>query len=216
MSHSTEAVLASRTLADESVQRALSEISGNAELVRLALAGRMLLITAAERAVSGWHKYGVSTKDISDWSSDAVLRQCRWTLINDPAHVTTSARAIFAVFLTGGLVLLATFSGFLLRFFFWRWLCVFTIQWRMRTAAHLHQVAIKRGQEEKFWPAGIEVWPVGRGFIDRVGVVCTHKGYHAVYRLDAELRYLRQREIREKGGSINKGSLEIPEIIPLT
>ncbi|KAH6888183.1 hypothetical protein B0T10DRAFT_574216 [Thelonectria olida] len=188
MAGNSESLLASQTLLDESMQIASQELSAHSELIRLALADRARLITAAERAASDWRKYdpivadaGVLTKELG--------RQCQWTLLRDASgRVTTSARAIIIMSTVGGVLLLLTFSGPVLRALFWGQLSMFTLRWRMRTAAYLHRATVERGEDDRFWPGGVDdEWPVGKGVVDKVGLVHTSGGYHAVYRPDAEL-----------------------------
>ncbi|KAL2192280.1 hypothetical protein P885DRAFT_48064 [Corynascus similis CBS 632.67] len=185
-----EAVLASQTLSRGSIQTAIQDLSGHSELIRLALADRARLIASAERAASGWRKYDASAVAFDGENlTQALKQQCQWTLVSDPrGRVTTSTRAIIILSTVGGIPLLLTFTGPLWRFLFWRHLFVFTLRWRMRTAAHLHRTTIERGEDDRFWPGGVEdEWPVGKGVVDKVGLVFTGSGYHAVYRPDAEL-----------------------------
>jgi hypothetical protein len=188
---SSESVYASRTLSLGSTQLVPQLISGHAELVRLALMSRMLLLTAANRAVSGWRKY--VSPGLPMWTVDASEEQlatCRLTLMEEQGKITTSAWVIFVVVFIGGILLLVSFTGPLLRYFFWKRLCVFTIRWRLRTAPHLHRIALERGDPSLFWPGdATDEWPTGRGCADRVGLVETCTGYHAVYAPDAQLRY---------------------------
>ncbi|KAH7111889.1 hypothetical protein B0J11DRAFT_191629 [Dendryphion nanum] len=188
MTGSSESILAGRTLVDETVQKAPGEISSYSELTRLALAGRAMLVMSAERAASGWRRY---TRDIPKAPvsmPDAVLQQCQWTLVRDAAHITTSAPAILAISMVGGLVLLLTFIGPALRLLSWKPLFIFTIRWRLRTAAHLHRTTIERGEERRFWPGSVEQeWPDGSGFVENIGLIASDGGLHAVYRDDAQL-----------------------------
>ncbi|KAK4246243.1 hypothetical protein C7999DRAFT_15611 [Corynascus novoguineensis] len=185
-----EAVLASQTLLEGSTQMAVQDLSAHSELIRLALADRARLVASAERAASGWRKYDPSAVALDGGNLTQELRQqCQWTLVSDPTgRVTTSTRAIIILSIVGGIPLLLTFTGPLWRFLFWRQLFVFTLRWRMRTAAHLHRTTIERGEDDRFWPGGVEdEWPVGKGVVDKVGLVSTGSGYHAIYRPDAEL-----------------------------
>ncbi|KAL6412938.1 hypothetical protein AUP68_02432 [Ilyonectria robusta] len=188
---SSESVYASRTLSLGSTQLAPRDISGHAEIVRLALTSRMLLLTSANRAVAGWLKY--VSPGLPVWTVDVTEEQlatCRLTLMEQRGKITTSAWVILIIVLTGGVLLLLSFTGPLLRYFFWKRLCVFTIRWRLRTAPHLHRIALERGDPSLFWPGdATDEWPTGRGFADRVGLVETFTGYHAVYAPDAQLRY---------------------------
>ncbi|KAM5349918.1 hypothetical protein ACJ41O_006423 [Fusarium nematophilum] len=189
---SSESVYASRTLSLGSNQLAPREISGHSEIVRLALASRMLLLNSATRAVSGWRNYVSSGLPV--WKTETTQEQldtCQLTLMEDPGHITASAWSIITIVVIGGVLLLLSFTGPLLRFVFWRWLCVFTVRWRLRTAPHLHRMTLERGDPSLFWPGGaVDEWPIGSGHVDRVGLVNSFAGYHAVYRPDAHLGYL--------------------------
>lgn len=204
---SSESIFASRTLTLGTTQLAPSEISGHAELVRLALSSRMLLVTAARRAVSGWLKY--VSPGLPVWmvqATDAQLDTCRTTLMERPGRITTSGWEILVAVLVGGVLLLLSFTGPVLRFFFWERLCVFTIRWRLRTAPHLHRTAVERGDPGRFWPGGAaDEWPVGTGWVDNVGLVESVTGYHAVYRADARLiRVVRERRwLKGRGDEID-------------
>ncbi|PVI00417.1 hypothetical protein DM02DRAFT_395496 [Periconia macrospinosa] len=187
MTGSSESILAGRTLSDETTQLAPWEISGHSELVRLALAGRAMLVTSAERAASGWRKYTTGVPAEPGETLEAVLQQCRWTLVQDATRITTSGRSILIISVVGGLLLLLTFTGPVLRLLCWKPLFIFTIRWRLRTAAHLHRTTIERGDERRFWPGSVEQeWPDGSGFVDRIGLVTSDVGLHAVYRDDAQ------------------------------
>ncbi|KAH7231476.1 hypothetical protein B0J15DRAFT_575124, partial [Fusarium solani] len=194
----SESIYASRTLSLGSTQLAPREISGHAEIVRLALASRMLLLTSATRAVSGWRKYvssGLPVRAVD--ATEEQLETCRLTLMEAPGQITTTAWVIMVVVLIGGILLLFSFAGPLLRCIFWKWLCVYTIRWRLRTAPHLHRMTVERGDPSRFWPGGAtDEWPTGRGCVDRVGLVESFTGYHAVYRPDAQLRYMPRQESR--------------------
>ncbi|KAH6889446.1 hypothetical protein B0T10DRAFT_561912 [Thelonectria olida] len=199
---SSESVYASRTLSLGSSQLAPRAISGHAELVRLALASRMLLLTSANRAVSGWRKYvspGLPVRKVP--LQDEQLDTCRLTLMPRPGKITTSGWEILIIILVGGVLLLLSFTGPVLRFLFWKQLCIFTIRWRLRTAPHLHRTTLERGDPSRFWPGGAaDEWPVGKGRVDRVGLVESATGYHAVYRYDAELRSVQKgRRLKREG-----------------
>ncbi|KAM0417007.1 hypothetical protein ACHAPT_012973 [Fusarium lateritium] len=195
---SSESVYASRTLSLGSTQLAPREISGHSEIVRLALASRMALLTSATRAVSNWRNY-VSSK-LPVWAVEATeeqLETCRLTLMEAPGRITTSAWSILIVALIGGILLLLTFMGPLLRLIFWRQMCVSMIRWRLRTAPHLHRMTVERGDPSRFWPGGAtDEWPTGKDSVDCVGLVKSYTGYHAVYRPDAQLRYVPKRGLR--------------------
>ncbi|CAH0020096.1 unnamed protein product [Clonostachys rhizophaga] len=192
VTHSSESVYASRTLSFGTTQLAPGEVSGHAEIIRLVLASRVLLLTSAKRAVSDWRRYvSWSLPEQTTKKTESLLETCRLTLMEDPAHITTSARALLIVVLIGSVPLLLSFTGPMLRYFLWRRLCVFTIRWRLRTAPHLHRTTLERGDPDRFWPGDVaDEWPVGRGCADEVGLVESYTGYHAVYRPDAELRYM--------------------------
>lgn len=195
---SSESVYASRTLSLGSTQLAPREISGHAEIVRLALASRMVLLTSATRAVSNWRNYMSSKLPV--WAVEATAQQletCRSTLMESPGNITTSGVSILVVVIIGGILFLLTFIGPLLRLIFWKQMCVPMIRWRLRTAPHLHRMTVERGDPSRFWPGGAtDEWPTGRDSVDQVGLVESFSGYHAVYRPDARLRYIPKSGLR--------------------
>jgi hypothetical protein len=187
-SGSTESVLAGRTLMDENIQLAPQHINGRSELVRLALAGRTMLLLSATRAASDWRRYTSAATSNPDEMPDAILEQCRRTLIEDNTKITTSGRAIFVIAILGVTILLLTFTGPLLRMLPWKVICIFTLRWRLRTAPHLHRTTVEKGEESRFWPGSVDQeWPDGSGLVEEIGLVHTETGFHAVYRSDATL-----------------------------
>ncbi|RSL91338.1 hypothetical protein CEP51_000338 [Fusarium floridanum] len=210
---SSESVYASRTLSLGSTQLAPREISGHAEIVRLALASRMVLLTSATRAVSNWRNY-VSSK-LPVWAVETTeeqLETCRLTLMESSGKITTSGVSILIVVLIGSILFLLTFIGPLLRLIFWKKMCVPMIRWRLRTAPHLHRMTVERGDPSRFWPGGAtDEWPIGRDSVDQVGLVESYSGFHAVYRPDARLRYVPKSGLRsadevafaEENGTLN-------------
>jgi len=151
---------ASRSLRSGTQLASPAEVTGHAELVRLILAGRAKLLTAARRAAGEWINYtpraAPTDLDVNlAAEEDEDLRSlCHATLLDDLTYVTTSLPGFLAFVLFGALSLLPTHLGPLLRWIFWRKLCVLTIRWRMRTAPQLHRYAIEKGKDDNYWPEG--------------------------------------------------------------
>jgi len=194
----SESVLASHGLSLKTFQEMPNQISGHSEIMRLALAGRSKLVTSAERAASGWVKYiPTGAQGLIVVRNDAYRGMCRATHLDDPTKITTCAYRLLAMLIVGAVLILSTFAGPILRYLFWKQLCIFTICWRMRTAAQLHRCAMEGIDEYQVWPEGcIDKWPTGEGMVDMVGLVYRKQKLHAVYGRDAELRYAPRKLIK--------------------
>ncbi|KAI9766152.1 MAG: hypothetical protein M1840_006719 [Geoglossum simile] len=186
----TDSILASQTLSLAKIQKAPGKISGHSEIMRLALASRMKLVTSATRAAETWGNYIPSWEHLLTYRTPSLRALCKATLISDPERITTSLIPVLTILITGLVAILLTFTGPIWRLLFWKRLSVFTIRWRLRTVGQLHRSVAEGGDPDKYWPGGcIDQWPEGKGEVETVGLVDWKGGYHAVYNGDSRLKH---------------------------
>jgi hypothetical protein len=175
----SDSVLASRALNGGTLQQAPEWASGHAEIVRLVLAGRTKLATAAVRASSNWYQYAPTMNGILLNTSPALEAMCAATLIEDSAYITTSLFPLLSILGVGILAILLTFTGPIWRGIFWKHLSVFTMRWRLRGAGQLHRTSV---EGETSWGKVVAEWPEGKGVVAEVGLVGDDvTGYWAGY-----------------------------------
>jgi hypothetical protein len=196
-----DSVLASHSLSLNALQYAPGEIRGSAELIRLALAGRTRLITAAHRAASTWRKYVPSDtgSEILVKSSAPDLKAlCGVTLIENSDKVTISGTRLIGLLVVLLFIVSASFSGPIWRFLFWQWTGELAIRWRSRGAGQMHRMVHEKGDHAKFWSDSDKQWPKGTAKVEKFGYVVRddEKGrYHPAYSQDAILVRNRRSEI---------------------
>jgi hypothetical protein len=187
LADTSDSVLASQTLEMGTMQPAPGWASGHAEIVRLVLAGRMKLATAAVRASSNWYQYAPSMDGILLYTGPALQAMCTATLIEDSAYITTSLFPLLAILGVGILAILLTFTGPIWRRLFWKHLGVFTMRWRLRGVGQLHRTTV---EGEASWGKVVDEWPEGKAVVAGVGLVGDEvTGYWAGYGKGAVLMY---------------------------
>ncbi|KAI9770171.1 MAG: hypothetical protein M1839_003273 [Geoglossum umbratile] len=166
MARPSDAVLAGHSVTYGFVQAAPGLISGHSEIVRLVLAGRTRLTTAAIRAVDGFAKYILPGAEVMSSESPALHSMCSATLVPDNTRMSTTFFPPLGFLIFGLLAILLTFSGPVWERLFWKQLCVFTIRWRLRMVGQLHRETVEKTGG---WRGGLEAWPSGVGNVEGVG-----------------------------------------------
>jgi len=188
LSVSADAIFASKTVFRGNIQSS-PNISGHSEILRLILAGRTKLVTAAVRAAATWQSYLVSTDDVFTIQNDDLDSMCAATFIGNNTNLTVSGYNLIVLPIAIVVLILFTYTEGLWRKVLWKHLYKFTIRWNLRTVGQLHRIAVEK--EGRTWTVKtVEEWPEGEGEVDPVGLVGNFTGsYHATYDKNAVMVY---------------------------